>query len=381
MATKSRLGSKAAAETTAQETAAALAAPALGFTFVTEANSPFSDGYSISGEEAALADFMAGPMPENDPLYERYVELVDRKDRLEHMQARFETRKGAESVVQPEEARGMDQLGALVDEEEDQMSLHTKEAYRMFMGRMREPGKEAAPIVGGKRVAAALRSLWLLTGNDNPYADWALLRHEQTIQEIEKRLARQTQEAAAVLAEIRKKGLNYSILQSAQPQALKLGYRSPYGYAVSGLIVEFDYYVRLQKTLARKNLRSDDEARRAIADITRSIRSVFNETTRFDRWLTREEIRSLSRADFVPDADEQAVKRVEFVSGIFGMVPAEVYTGRLQPRHSRRRLVLSTAERQLLQSVGKKLEQVDGTDGNEAGGDAREQEAAAAGLV
>ena len=85
MATKSRLGSKAAAETTAQETAAALAAPTLGFTFVTEANSPFSDGYSISGEEAALADFMAGPMPENDPLYECYVELVDRKDRLEHM--------------------------------------------------------------------------------------------------------------------------------------------------------------------------------------------------------------------------------------------------------------------------------------------------------
>ena len=45
----------------------------------------------------------------------------------------------------------------------------------MFMGRMREPGGEAAPIVGGKRVAAALRGLWLLTGNDNPYADWLTL--------------------------------------------------------------------------------------------------------------------------------------------------------------------------------------------------------------
>lgn len=376
MSTQStKTGSKdAKVKTAKQETAAAVAAPALGFVFSREANSPFADGYSIAGEEAALADFMAGPMLETDPLYERYIELVDRKDRLEHMQAKYQTRKGAEAVVQHEEVRSMDQLGALVDEEEDLMSLHTKEAFRMFMGRAREPGKEAAPIVGGKRVAAALRGLWLLTGSDNPYADWALLRHEQMIAEIEKRLTRQTQEAAAVLADLRKKGLSYSVLQSAQPQALKLGYRSPYGYAVSNLIVEFDYFVRLQKTLARKNLKSDAEARQVIADVTRSVRSVFYETTRFDRWLTREEVRSLSRADFVPEAGEEAAKRVEFVSGIFGMVPAEVYNGRLQPRHSRRRLALSAAERQLLQSVGEKLEQAHDAEG---GGD----QEAAAGLV
>lgn len=376
MSTQStKTGSKdAKVKTAKQETAAAVAAPALGFVFSRETNSPFADGYSIAGEEAALADFMAGPMLETDPLYERYIELVDRKDRLEHMQAKYQTRKGAEAVVQHEEVRSMDQLGALVDEEEDLMSLHTKEAFRMFMGRTREPGKEAAPIVGGKRVAAALRGLWLLTGNDNPYADWALLRHEQMIAEIEKRLTRQTQEAAAVLADLRKKGLSYSVLQSAQPQTLKLGYRSPYGYAVSNLIVEFDYFVRLQKTLARKNLKSDAEARQVIADVTRSVRSVFYETTRFDRWLTREEVRSLSRADFVPEAGEEAAKRVEFVSGIFGMVPAEVYNGRLQPRHSRRRLALSAAERQLLQSVGEKLEQAHDAEG---GGD----QEAAAGLV
>ncbi len=168
------------------------------------------------------------------------------------MQQEFKSRKGAGPLVTRDEARGMDELGTLVDEEVDQMTIHTKEAYRMFMGRMREPGGEAAPIVGGKRVAAALRGLWLLTGNDNPYADWSLLRHEQTIKEITRRLRRETQEANDALNELRKKGLSYSILQSSEPKTLNLGYRSPYGYAVSTLIVEFDYYVRLQKTLARK---------------------------------------------------------------------------------------------------------------------------------
>lgn len=250
----------------------------------------------------------------------------------------------------------MDELGSLVDEDVDQMTVHTKEAYRMFMGRIREPGKDAAPIIGGKRVAAALRSLWMLTGNDNPYADWALLRHEQTIKEINRRLHRETQKANDALDDIRRKGLSYSILQSAEPKVLDLGYRSPYGYAVSQLIVEFDYFVRLQKTLARKNLASDDQARQAITQMTRFIRRVFNETTRFDRWLGRTEVRALSRSDFVPDAGEEAGKRVEFVSGVFGMVPGEVFVGKLQPRHSRRRLQITPAERQLLQTVGDKLD-------------------------
>ena len=327
--------------------------------FATEPKSPFADGYSIKGEEAALAEFMAGPMNESDPLYDRYIELEDRKERLERMQTEFDGRKGAGSDVTRQEARGLDELGSLVDEDVDQMTIHTKEAYRMFMGRMRDPSTQAAPIVGGKRVASALRGLWIFTGNDNPYADWALLRHEQTIKEIQKRLERETQEASKVLNELKKKGLAFSILQSAEPKVLNLGYRSPYGYAISTLIVEFDYFVRLQKTLARKNLLSDEQARQAISEMTRFIRRVFNETTRFDRWLTREEIRNLSRVDFLPDASEDAKKRVEFASGVFGVVPSEVYTGQLQPRHSRRRLQISQAERQLLAHVGAGLDEAE----------------------
>ena len=367
MATRNKKADKPAASPSPgdQEAAAGLnkelvepvAIPApVSFAFATEDNSPFSDGYSIAGEEAALATFLGGPMDEADPLYDRYIELEDRRDRLERMQQEFKSRKGAGPLVTRDEARGMDELGTLVDEEVDQMTIHTKEAYRMFMGRMREPGGEAAPIVGGKRVAAALRGLWLLTGNDNPYADWSLLRLEQTIKEITRRLRRETQEANDALNELRKKGLSYSILQSSEPKTLNLGYRSPYGYAVSTLIVEFDYYVRLQKTLARKTLRSDEQMRQSISEMTRFIRRVFNETTRFDRWLSKPEVRALSRADFLPGADEQAAKRVEFASGVFGVVPSEVYAARLQPRHSRRRQQISPAERQLLQTVGAQLE-------------------------
>ena len=82
---------------------AAVPAPKSLIGFSTEENSPFTDGYSITGEEALLAAYMAGPMREDDPLYERYIELEDRKDQLARMQAKFHTRKGSDPDVKPAE--------------------------------------------------------------------------------------------------------------------------------------------------------------------------------------------------------------------------------------------------------------------------------------
>lgn len=326
--------------------------------YATAANSPFSDGYSIEGEKAALAEFLSDEgrmLNELDPMYDRYIEMIDRQDRLETMQASYQSRKGAESVVEQKEAISMNFLGSLVDEQVDQMALHTKEAFRMFMGRARDPGKQLQPIIGGKRVAAALRALWMLTSNDNPYADWGLLRHEQTMKEVGKLLEKHIKEAREALDQQKTRGLTFSVLQSSSPQVLNLGFKSPYGYAVAQLVSDFDFFVRLQKTLERKNLRSDAQVRQIITETTRVIRRVFNETARFDRWLMREEMKGLCRTDFVPDGDPLGAKRVQFAAEVFGPCPSEVYAGKLQPRHSRRRIQISTAERKLLQVISSEM--------------------------
>ena len=326
--------------------------------FETEPNSPFQDGYSIAGERAVLAEFLADPQrkfDENDPLYDRHIELIDREDQLDRMKAKYQSSKGADPVVEHKEAVAMNFLGSLVDDGVDQMSLHTKEAFRMFMGRSRDPEKQLQPIIGGKRVAAALRALWVLTGNDNPYADWGLLRHEQTIKELGRMLSKHIADAQAALDQQKTRGLTFSVLQSSSPQVLNLGFKSPYGYAVAQLVSDFDYFVRLQKTLERKNLRSDQQVRQIITETTRVIRRVFNETARFDRWLMRDEMKGLCRADFVPDGDPEGAKRVQFATEVFGPCPAEVYAGKLQPRHSRRRIQISPAERKLLQVVSDEM--------------------------
>ena len=67
-------------------------------------------------------------------------------------------------------------MGGLVDEVPDTMTLHTKEAYRLFIGRRFDATNQIEAIAGGRRVAASLRAIWYLSSNDNPYADWVLVK-------------------------------------------------------------------------------------------------------------------------------------------------------------------------------------------------------------
>jgi integrating conjugative element protein (TIGR03761 family) len=313
-------------------------------------NTPFHDGYDPEAERAALADLLEAEQPdESDPRWPRVIEYTERLRQLRQMQTAYALRKGADAVVADTEASV--QAGGLIDDEPDAMVLHTKEAHRLFMGRARDPQGNTQPIVGGKRVAAALRSIWYLSGNDNPYADWALIDTGERIQQLKVALDELGQECEQRLQGAARKGLIFSILKSREPVSLELGFRSPYGYTVAGLIVEFDYRVRQVKTLVRKDLMTDDEGRQRIREVTRKIRGVFETPVRFERYLIRQELRDLSRTDWLPGANTEAGKRVKAVTGIFGDLPKAVFTGDVAPRHSRRRVNLSEQELTLLQKV------------------------------
>lgn len=325
--------------------------------FLTEPNSPFPDGYSIAKERAFLAkDIEAGlAEKESGRLYDRYIELLDREDRLESMRRRYEDKMGADHETTAEEVTGMRQIGRLVDEEVDQLQVHTLEAYRLFLGRRREPGTEAAPIIGGKKMGSVLRSLWLMTGRDNPYADWALVRQEHAMREVQGRLKREIDAAQAILDKQQRRGLSLSIVRSENPMVLNLGFRSPYGYGVVHMVSEYDWFIRLMKTMERKSLRTDDEVRKAVSEMNRLIRRIWNETSRFDRWLGQEEIKDLCRSDFAEGVPEDASKRAQFAVEVFGPVPADVFTCAIKPTHSRRHLRVSPEERKFLAHMGRQL--------------------------
>ena len=325
---------------------------AIGASFPVSADSPFSDGYDIASERDALADLVAAENPdESDPRWRRFALLCEREEQLRQMKADYKLRQGAESIVPDHVAREVMELGQLIDDAPDTMTLHTKEAFRAFTGRQPDAEGKLVHIAGGKRFAAVLKSIWYLSGNDNPYADWLLVMMHERLSELRRKIEEASAAKQKLIDEVKARGLSFSVMRSKNPKVVELGFRSPYGYATAGVIAVFDYYVRMVKTLVRKDRMSDADGRNAIRNVGRELRALFLEPIRWERFLLRQEMRALSRADFLLSPDEESRKRIKAAVSLFGEVPRPIFTGAVVPRHTRRRVKLSQAELRLLEQA------------------------------
>jgi integrating conjugative element protein (TIGR03761 family) len=320
--------------------------------FPVSPDSPFCDGYDIASERDALADLVSSDKPDqSDPRWPRLVQLHEREREL-RAAARIQPRQGAPHAPKQAEAHSIAaKLGQLSDATPDTMTLHTKEAYRLFTGRLGDQNAKVPSIAGGKRFAAVLKSIWHLSANDNPYADWILIRMYDGLLAIRGNLGRAIAAQEEAIDLLKRKGLGLSVMASRSPKCVELGFRSPYGYATAELIVEFDYYVRMIKTLVHKDRMSDEQGRAAIGAVGRDMRALFLEPIRWERHLLREELAPLTRVDFLPAADAKVRQRVRAAIALFGEVPRSIFTGEEAPRHSRRRVKLSEAELGLLKQA------------------------------
>lgn len=240
-------------------------------------------------------------------------------------------------------------IGRLEDAVPDTMTLHTRLAYVLFTGRPADTTRNAPGIPGGRRFAAISRTLWQLSANDNPYADWILIQLYDELLRIRCHLSEMIGVRESEIESLKRRGLSLSVLSSRQPMTLDLGFRSPYGYATAEAMVEFDYYARIVRTLVAKDRLSDAQGDAAIKAVGKSLRGLFTAPIRWERHLLHEQLRPLSRSDFLPGADESARKRVRAATALFGEVSRAVFTGAEVPRHTQRRVRLSEAELRLLQ--------------------------------
>jgi integrating conjugative element protein (TIGR03761 family) len=321
--------------------------------FSRSASSPFPDGYDLEGERKVLADLIADGDPDAaDPLFGRYQLFLEREEALDHLQQTHALRQGSDPLVQPHEAQEIGRIGQLSSEGGDRMRLHTRDAMRLFLGRSVMPGENGHAMAGGRRVAASLRALWSLSGNDNPYADLKLVEIADRMAGIRHANELEQQHVRQLLDVAREKGLDYAVLQSREPAQVSLGFGSPYGYMIVMLLVEMDYLVRLVRSAVLRDLMSSTEGFRRIGSARHRCLSVFHYAVHCQRILTRPELLPLSRVDFLPNADAAAGKRVQAARALLGVMPRDVFIGEREPRHSRRRVSrLSDAELRLLDSV------------------------------
>ena len=107
------------------------------------ADSPFPDGYDIASERDALADLIAAANPdEADPRWSRFILLCEREAQLQTMKPTRKPRQPAQKIVPAPVARGVPELGRLVDEGNRRMH---KERH-LSLGYSRPPGRGAAEL-------------------------------------------------------------------------------------------------------------------------------------------------------------------------------------------------------------------------------------------
>jgi integrating conjugative element protein (TIGR03761 family) len=321
--------------------------------FPVSQSSPFPDHYDIEGERIALRDLVESDqdVDEMDPRWQRFMTLLEREEELKQMKSLHQQRQYADAIVPDHEARALKGIGVLVDEESDVMSIHTKEAYRLFIGRTRAESTSGYGVTSGKKVAAILRSIWNLSANDNPYADWVLLQVTERVSQLRQQLSDEAEVYEKALTKLAERGLRVSVLKSRAPVNVELGFRSPYGYMLVDLIMGFDWYTRVIKTMMSKDRIDGQQGKTELRIATKNIRALFESVLPYQRYMMHENLKQLSRSDYLPGADEEAKKRVLAAEEIFGRVPKDVFTGEVRPRHSRRRADVSEQEMRLLAEV------------------------------
>ena len=271
----------------------------------------------------------------NDPAFPLLAQYEKWQRQEWRKRSDYKSALGADAGVQMQEAQRMWEIGRLESESTDFMLIHTKEALRLFIGRGADPDGKVARIPGAKSVGSALRSLWIASGQDNPYADWALLMAEQGLGERMERLEQAREAVLAKLKALEERGLHISLLRSQNPVKLDLGFKSPYGFLVAQLVVSFDHYVRAIKTLQARDLLGADEARVELRSQQRPLRGLFDQILRQQSLLMRPVFAHLKRADFAA-ASVDTQKRVAELAELWPGLPEPILRAELLPRHARR---------------------------------------------
>lgn len=315
------------------------------------ADVPVAEGV-VAQERETLADLISAENPDpNDPRWSRLAELSACEDEPHPPLQGAVSGQRIPSVVPDYEARRIAGLGRLTDAEPDTMTLHTRDAFRAFTGRRADVTGKLAFIAGGQRYAATLKMIWYLSANDNPYADWILISTYDALKAVRDHLTAVTQARAEAIETMKRRGLTVCVMSARKPRIVSLNFRSPYGYATADLIVEFDYFARMIKTLIHKDQLSDAEGHAAIFELERKMRTLFHAPIRWEHRLLREDLLPLRREDFLPGADESARARAKAAIAAFGEVPRRVLTGVDTPRHTLRRVRFTDEQLRLLKEV------------------------------
>lgn len=295
--------------------------------FPTRPDSPFTDKFDLEAARATVKDLYESSDPDQgDPRFPLLMQVWDHEEELEQIKAVDKLRDHAEAIVPYQVAS--QRPGPLVKPSE--MALHTYQAQRLFTGRKRSDG--VAGIPGVMTFAKVCYQMWMLTANNNPYADYLLIQVLEEVELIHREIGSEIKKLKVVLDGRKDRGLTHTIAESARPLVIgNISFGSPYGYKACEVLLDFDYYVRVVTTLEEVGQIKTDDSRARKERMQHRIRSFIAKVVRQGDILRTEKLLPLSRADFAEDGSADGKIRVALAAKVMGELPDAVIRGDVRP--------------------------------------------------
>ena len=156
------------------------------------------------------------------------------------------------------------------------LSLYTRYAQLLVRGR-RVKGKP--PIVGLLRFADSLRVIWHAAEANDPYADWWLIKLQDTYHVICNRIENVTAESFARLPA--RETFQIAPPEDKEPFRIRLSFATPYAYQAAELLGKFDALARQVLVCKHLGVTDNKTAKNTIYQVARLIRGLFALATRY----------------------------------------------------------------------------------------------------
>ncbi len=212
------------------------------------------------------------------------------------------------------------------------LTLQTNQARRLIRGRNGTKGR--SPIIGLGLFADRLRLIWQAARNDDPYADWWLIKVHEAITEREalfQRLQRDLDERLAQMGSI-----EVAVAVSERPYRMPLQFANPYAYQAARIVSTYDALVCAALTASHIGALDRTSRAHVIELGARKIRGLFMipQGYRFLR-IERSDIRK---------GNEKSIQAAQ----LMGAVPGDVLRGE-------RRAPLAPTQRSLSSGFSRNL--------------------------
>jgi integrating conjugative element protein (TIGR03761 family) len=151
------------------------------------------------------------------------------------------------------------------------LTIQTIHAQRLFQGRAASAEKPA--IVGLIGFANRLRVIWQGARNDDPYADWWLIKIHEGIEIAEADIRNRQLELVKRIEQM--KALEVDVAASRRPYRVPLKFANPYAYRGAKLLAEFDKLVCMALTARHIGLLDSKACEDILKASARKVRAIF----------------------------------------------------------------------------------------------------------